>query len=148
MYKYTYPFQLAFVHSDLTSLQCKESMQNFSPVAIDIFPPNVLVRFISNTQDFSSAPLEHVNWKLVVLLNCIFLITTTFQWKAYLKSYNDHWKWTFKWLHCFSMLWGFWDHLRIFICIFIFLFLFARCFSWWRRADLPFAVRNNDFFSL
>ena len=68
MYKYTYPFQLAFVHSDLTSLQCKEFMQNFSPVAIDIFPPNVLVRFISNTQDFSSPPLENVNWKVVVLL--------------------------------------------------------------------------------
>ena len=26
-----------------------------------IFPPNLLVRFISNTQDFSSAPLENVD---------------------------------------------------------------------------------------
>ena len=42
-------------------MQCKESTQNFSPVVIDIFPPNVLVGFISNTQDFSSAPLENVN---------------------------------------------------------------------------------------
>ena len=80
MYKYTYPFQIAFVHSDLTSLQCKESMQNFSLIVIDIFPQNVLVQFISNTQDFSSAPLENVNWKVVVLRNCIFSITTTFQW--------------------------------------------------------------------
>ena len=78
---WTYTFQIAFVHSDLTSLQCKESMQNFSLVVIDIFPQNVLVQFISNTQDFSSAPLENVNWKVVVLLNCIFSITTTFQWR-------------------------------------------------------------------
>ena len=62
MYKETYTFQIVFVHSDLTSLQCKESMQILSPVVIDIFPPNVLiVWFISNTQDFLSAPLEHVN---------------------------------------------------------------------------------------
>ena len=51
-----------------------------------IFPPNVLVWFISNTYDFSSAPLENVNWKVVVLLNCIFSITTSFQQKAYLKK--------------------------------------------------------------
>ena len=35
-YKYTYTFQISFVHSNLTSLQCKESMQNFSYVVIDI----------------------------------------------------------------------------------------------------------------
>ena len=86
MYEQTYTFQIAFVHSHLTSLQCKESMQNFSPVVIDIFPPNVLVRFISNTQDFSSTPLKNVNWKVVVLVNWIFSITTTFQSKACLKN--------------------------------------------------------------
>ena len=79
LFETVYAFQIAFVHSDFTSLQCKESMQNFSLVVIDIFPLNVLVRFISNTQDFSSAPLENVNLKVVVLLNCIFSITTTFQ---------------------------------------------------------------------
>ena len=61
LFETVYTFQIAFVHSDFTSLQCKESMQNFSPVVVDIFPLNVLVRFISNTQDFSSAPLENVS---------------------------------------------------------------------------------------
>ena len=42
-------------------------MQKVSPVLIQIHPPNRTGRFISNTQDFSSALLENVNWKVGVL---------------------------------------------------------------------------------
>ena len=67
---------------------------------------------------------------------------------------DDHWKWTLKWPQGFTMFWGFWDNLRIFIKLahqptlpdnFWFRSFF---FSRWRRADLSFAVRNNDFLSL
>ena len=103
MNKSTYTFQITFFHFDLTSLQCQECTQNFSPVVIEFFPTNVLVRFISKAHDFfvhkgtigivtEQCPYPWKQWRCRLkgtseirgLEWCSS--TATFQWKAYLKK--------------------------------------------------------------